>query len=145
MTKQQEIQIRQMRMKGIGYRNIGTAVGLSRDIVRNYCRSHELGGYAKALQKNISDQMDAGEICNFCGGEMKQPQRGRPKKFCCEKCRREWWKLHPEAVRRSEKATYELVCTNCGKKFISYGNPVRKFCGHDCYIKYRFWRLDDGV
>lgn len=140
MTQAQADQITELRLKGAGYKSIGTVVGLSRDIVRNYCKSHGLTGYASALTKNIRMKMDSGEACLYCGGDVTQPKTGRPKKFCCEKCRRAWWKRHPEAVNRSEKASYECICENCGKKFISYGNKNRKYCSHDCYIKHRFWR-----
>lgn len=147
MTQAQANQITKMRLKGVGYRAIGMAVGLSRDIVRNYCKSHNLGGYASVLTKNIQIMMDGGTACHYCGGEMTQPKTGRPKRFCCEKCRREWWKAHPGEIKRSSEASYELVCENCGKTFISYGNKNRKFCSHDCYIKYRFWRdeEDDAI
>lgn len=143
MTQAQANQIVEMRMKGIGYKSIGAVVGLSRDIVRNYCKSHNLMGYTSALTKNIKMKMENGEACLFCGADMEQPKTGRPRKFCCEKCRREWWKAHPEAVKRSEKASYECTCENCGRTFISYGNKNRKFCSHDCYIKYRFWRDEE--
>ena len=36
MTDAQAKQINEMRMKGMGYKAIGMAIGLSRDIVRNY-------------------------------------------------------------------------------------------------------------
>lgn len=143
MTEAQANQIVELRMKGVGYKSIGTAVGLSRDIVRNYCKSHNLMGYASALSKNIRMQMERGEVCMYCGGDIRQPQTGRPRKFCSEKCRRAWWKSHPEQVKKSAEASYECTCANCGKNFISYGNKNRKYCSHDCYIKYRFWRDED--
>jgi hypothetical protein len=145
MTEAQANQIVEMRIKGIGYKSIGTIVGLSRDIVRNYCKSHNLTGYASALTKNVQMRMESGEACQYCGGTIVKPKTGRPKKFCSEKCRREWWKIHPEAVKRSETASYKLRCENCGREFISYGNRNRKYCSHDCYIKYRFWRDEDGI
>ena len=37
MTDTQAKQINEMRMQGMGYKAIGMAIGLSRDIVRNYC------------------------------------------------------------------------------------------------------------
>ena len=143
MTEQQAKQIVEMRLKGVGYKSIGTVVGLSRDIVRNYCKNHNLTGYTSALTKNVQMKMDSGEACLYCGGLITKPKTGRPKKFCSEKCRREWWKMHPEALKRNEKAMYELVCGHCGKTFISYGNKNRKYCCHDCYIKDRFWRDED--
>ena len=75
--------------------------------------------------------------------EMKQPDTGRPKKFCSDKCRREWWKGHPERINRKESAMYPAVCVRCGKEFLSYGNRKRKYCSHDCYIKARFWEVED--
>ena len=54
-------QIRKMRTQGVGYRAIASVVGLSRDIVRNYCRSHGMDGYASALTKNIQEQMMLGK------------------------------------------------------------------------------------
>lgn len=143
MTQAQAKQITELRLQGVGYKSIGTVVGLSRDIVRNYCKARNLNGYASALTKNIRMKMDSGEACLYCGGELGEQTMGRPKKFCCEKCRREWWKAHPEAVKRSSDASYECTCENCGKKFISYGNKNRKFCSHDCYIRYRFWREEE--
>lgn len=143
MTQAQADRITELRLKGAGYKSIGTVVGLSRDIVRNYCKSHGLTGYASALTKNIRMKMDSGEACLYCGGDVAQPKTGRPKKFCCEKCRRAWWKQHPEAVNRSKAASYECICESCGKKFISYGNKSRKYCSHDCYIKHRFWRDEE--
>ena len=46
MTDFQAKQIRELRLRGAGYKSIASAVGLSRDTVRNYCKSHGLDGYA---------------------------------------------------------------------------------------------------
>ena len=51
MTEFQEKQIRDLRLQGTGYRAIASVVGLSRDIVRNYCKSHGLDGYASLCKK----------------------------------------------------------------------------------------------
>ena len=53
MTDAQAKQINEMRMKGMGYKAIGMAIGLSRDIVRNYCKRHNLAGYATVVSKNM--------------------------------------------------------------------------------------------
>ena len=73
MTEQQAKQIREMREQGIGYRSIALTVGLSRDIVRNFCKSRGLSGYGSALTKNIREQVMLGKACLYCGKEMKQP------------------------------------------------------------------------
>ena len=53
MTDFQAKQIRELRLRGAGYKSIASAVGLSRDTVRNYCKSHGLDGYASALVLNV--------------------------------------------------------------------------------------------
>lgn len=143
MTEQQTKQIRKMREQGIGYRSIALSVGLSRDIVRNFCKAKGLSGYGSALTKNIQEQAMMGKACLYCGKEISPPPTGRPRKFCSESCRREWWKAHPERIRRKESAMYEMTCARCGRAFMSYGNRNRKYCGQECYIKARFWEVED--
>lgn len=143
MTELQARQIREMREQGIGYQSIALMVGLSRDIVRNFCKSRGLAGYGKALKKNLQEQVMLGKCCLYCGKDIEQPGTGRKKKFCSEKCRREWWKGHPEQMNKRDTAMYPFTCVRCGKEFLSYGNQTRKYCSHDCYIKARFWEVED--
>lgn len=89
MNKFQERQIRNLRMNGIGYRAIGAAVGLSRDIVRNYCRKHQLAGLGAVLTFNAEEQ--TGIRCRSCGRVLVQKPHGRKRKFCSDKCRSDWW------------------------------------------------------
>ena len=145
MTDDQENQICQLRIQGHGYKAISSMVGLSRDIVRNFCKNNNLSGYGVALTKNIKDQIKQGLSCANCGAEIEQSLAGRPKKFCSDQCRREWWKRHPDAANKKETATYKVNCKYCGNTFVSYGNKKRKYCSHNCYIKYRFWREEDGI
>lgn len=144
MTPEQADRIRELRLEGEGYRSIASQVGLSRDIVRNYCKSHGLEGYAKALVMNIREQIQLGRACLWCGKELEQPYTGRRRKFCSDKCRREWWKAHPERINRSEKAYYEKTCAYCGKTFVAYGNKGRRYCSHECYVRDRFFREEEG-
>lgn len=145
MTAEQAAQIVEMRKKGVGYKSIATVVGLSRDIVRNYCRTHNLTGYASALTKNVQMLIEKGEACPYCGGTITKAVRGRPRRFCSETCRRSWWKAHPEAMKVDTAAHTEKKCIRCGQLFISYRRSGRKYCSHDCYIKDRFWKEDEDV
>jgi hypothetical protein len=131
-------------MKGVGYRAIASVVGLSRDIVRNYCKTHGLDGYAAEFTVNIKEQMQQGKACMCCCKDIKQPITGRKRKFCSDRCRREWWSSHPEVVNKKKTAFYELTCVYCGKPFTVYGNKNRKYCSHDCYVHDRFWREEEG-
>lgn len=143
MTDTQAARIKELRMNGLGYRTIADSLGLTRDIVRNYCKANNMGGYAKATALNIQERMAEGKVCVCCGKEITQPENGRPRRFCSDQCRRQWWKLHPETGNR--KAVYSKVCAYCGKTFTAYGDNRRKYCGHSCYIRDRFWRDEDGV
>ena len=62
MTDAQARQIQEMRMKGSGYKAISAAIGLSRDIVRNYCKKHNLAGYAAVVSKNVKLMADGKEV-----------------------------------------------------------------------------------
>ena len=57
MTKEQAEQIRELRMQGKGYKAAASAVGLSRDIVRNYCRANGMEGYGEAAKLNLQREM----------------------------------------------------------------------------------------
>ena len=72
MTDFQAKQIRELRMRGVGYRAIASVVGLSRDIVRNYCKAHDLDGLATDVKINIKEKMEKGEACMSCGRDLKQ-------------------------------------------------------------------------
>ncbi|WP_110114244.1 hypothetical protein [Bacillus sp. CGMCC 1.16541] len=49
MNDEQRNQIRILRYQGVGYMKIGKTLGLSRDIIRNYCKRHGLDGRATEL------------------------------------------------------------------------------------------------
>lgn len=53
MTEIQAAQIEEMRVQGKGYKTIASAVGLSRDIVRNYCKVNGMEGYGETVALNM--------------------------------------------------------------------------------------------
>ena len=57
MTKEQAAQIKELRMQGKGYKAAASAVGLSRDIVRNYCKANGMNGYGEAAKLNLQREM----------------------------------------------------------------------------------------
>lgn len=60
MTQVQAAQIKALRAQGTGYKAIASAVGLSRDIVRNYCKAHGMEGYGEAAALNLQAKRNAG-------------------------------------------------------------------------------------
>lgn len=57
MTKEQAAQIKELRMQGKGYKAAASAVGLSCDIVRNYCKTNGMEGYGEAAKLNMQREM----------------------------------------------------------------------------------------
>ena len=140
MTDEQALQVRKLRAQGMGYRAIASTVNLSRDIVRNYCRSKGIGGFRAEYEMNLKDRMNDGRACAFCGAELEQPSTGRPRRFCSELCRRSYWRIHRAELKKKDTAIYMMECPYCHEVFESYGNKTRKYCCHEHYILDRFGR-----
>lgn len=134
LSSVQKRKVEQLRQEGMGYKRIVAELNISRDVVRNYCRSHGLGGYGKNYAPDSEIQIDDNH-CMTCNKKLVQSKTGRKRKFCSEECRREYWNvLH--------HTTYSHVCQYCGKEFESYVTNS-KYCCHNCYIHDRFWRKED--
>lgn len=144
MTDLQRRQIRELRMKGVGYRAIAAVLGLSRDSVRSFCKNAHLEGLAKELKANMKEKTANGQVCLCCGKQLKQPASGRRRKFCSDECRRRWWGEHVSCIDRRATAYYEATCIYCGKTFKAYGNNHRRYCSQECYVRDRFWRKEEG-
>ena len=133
MTNEQREKITALRHQGYGSTAIANSVGLSKDSVNAYCRSHCLAG-EKAEKHSLAEVPT--QLCLNCGKVLIQHPGRKQKKFCCPECRTAWWNAHPEAVK--QKAVYTFTCPKCKKEFTAYGNAKRKYCSHACYIAARF-------
>ena len=139
LNETQRRQIWAMRSQGLGYGTIAKTVNLSRDAIRKFCaRRPELKGYGTVVQKMIEAQ--GFDYCLQCGQPLVHKSVGRPKKFCSVSCRRKHWGEHEETHDLSKTAYDEVTCQNCGRSFLSYANPKRKYCSHECYIYTRFYK-----
>ena len=120
--KNQDINIlNKMRLDGKKASEIACALRISVNTVRSYIRRHP--------------DIQGRSVCRNCGKVIVQPSGHKIKLFCSDKCRMAWWNSHPEKINK--KAYYNLICNQCGKEFISYGNKNRKFCCRECYLKSR--------
>ncbi|KNY29008.1 hypothetical protein Bccel_4282 [Pseudobacteroides cellulosolvens ATCC 35603 = DSM 2933] len=114
---------------GESYRQIAIELGISENTIKSYCIRNNLGSVRRELNEK-------GDYCKQCGRLLVKGKVGHPSKFCSQKCREAWWKANAEIIEK--RAWYTIDCACCGKKFDSYGNQKRKFCGHECYIASRF-------
>ena len=137
MTDTQAKQIQDFRVQGLGYRTIASVLGLSRDVVRSYCKNNGLGGYSAEAVGNTQQS----NACPYCSQTIQQPATGRKRKFCSDTCRRAWWAVHPMDAQKS--AFYDRTCVYCGQTFTTYGNKTRRYCSHNCYVHDRFYRDEE--
>lgn len=66
MTNEQQEKIIELRKLGIGYRSIATAMNISRDKVRNFCKAQWLDRYGKN-NKKAEEEKVIRELCKICG------------------------------------------------------------------------------
>lgn len=57
MTDIQAEQIETLRLQGKGYKAIASAIGLSRDIVRNYCKANGMEGVGEVVAMNMQNRL----------------------------------------------------------------------------------------
>lgn len=129
LNEQVRVQVVRLREAGMSFAQIAKALRLNVNTVKSWCRRQGI-----TPQHHSKTDVEVVTLigCAQCGSELS----GRQRRFCCEACRRAWWKNHPDQIQR--KAFYHFTCTHCGKPFIAYGNANRHYCSHACYIRHRF-------
>lgn len=120
ISEQQLLSISELRQKGLGYRAIASATGLTRDVVRYHCKANA-----------PNSEAPASSLCPNCGKPIVQPPTGRKKRFCSDACRRSWWQAHSIAVPLQ-------TCAHYGKAFKACGSSKRRYCSRACYFQHRF-------
>lgn len=135
MTENEKAQIAQLRNAGNGYKKIARILGISVNTIKSYCRRNERGKESSE-KKGDAQPHDSTTVCENCGQLIHQIPKQKRKRFCCDKCRNQWWNAHLDQVKR--KANYEFICACCKKPFTVYGNAHRKYCSHACYIEGRY-------
>lgn len=130
MTDIQKKNIEQLRLRGLGYKRIADALGLSASTVKSHCQRNDL----PVCTVSVTPAHDE-NICKNCGKPLERTNMKKSKSFCCDKCRYAYWNTHQD----KRNSAHLLICACCGKAFVST-NRNRKYCGHPCYIKIRFPR-----
>lgn len=131
MTNHEKQRVAEMRNRGMGYRDIASALNLTENCIKKYCQRNNLGG---VRVPSVPDQV--ADVCPECGSALHNAKTGRHRRFCSDVCRLAWWHKHPEHLSNKEKYSYHCLC--CGHAFQAYGNANRKYCSHTCYIRVRF-------
>ncbi len=139
MTENQKNQILEMRRLGCTYSHIAASLSSKEGTVKTLC----LRAARKGLLGTPSEPAQC--LCKQCGKEITQVAKRKKRIFCTDECRQKWWGSHLFLIHQGSAALHHFTCTHCNKPFTAYGNPRRKFCSHDCYIKSRYYQdADDG-
>lgn len=80
----------------------------------------------------------AKRFCPNCGRPVTSNRVGRPRVYCSDLCRKQFWQNHPRA---DEWNSYEtLVCPVCDRVFRAkrVSTRKRKYCSKDCAAKGRW-------
>lgn len=126
--------------KGIEIRVVGIDDGQNVKVTEQkyYTADTEKEIAEKPVHKSRWDGED-NTICQYCGNTLFNARTGRRKRFCGPECRRKWWNANRDKLQQGEESEYRFVCKNCGKEFVAYCNPNRKYCSHECYVSARFY------
>ena len=104
MTKEQKSTILRLRAEGYKYVTIADTIGLSINTVKSYCR-----------RQSATAQADGAPCCKQCKKPLVSKKGGKPRLFCSDECRNNWWKHHSSNINR--KAYYTKTCAHCGKPY----------------------------
>lgn len=119
LTEDQKRAICTLREHGKTYDAIAESIGISPNTVRSFWRRN------CAIHSRPQEPQPG--HCKNCGSSLGGRHSAGRKIFCSDKCRYDWWNEY----RRNQP--YNLICKQCGKTFISFGNQKKAFCGRDCY------------
>jgi endogenous inhibitor of DNA gyrase (YacG/DUF329 family) len=132
-VKEKHRKITEYRTGGMGFKDISRKLRIPESTVKTYCWRHKIQPSAIAQKVALLDESTK---CPQCGTIIHNELLKKPKKFCCDKCRHEWWNNHREAMQ-TVKSTM-VKCAFCGREFLRYPGSKRKYCCHPCYIKARY-------
>lgn len=135
LNESEKNQVKNMIAKGKGYKEAADTLMLSRRDTQEYLQELITEGWRprdEAMPKYITSEQFA---CEWCGKLEWQNENGRPKRFCGENCRHAYTRLYSKGQIKK--------CEYCAKEYEAR-NSNQQFCGHDCYIKNRFWKKEEA-
>lgn len=115
--------IKELILKGYGYKRIATELSLSPNTVKSYIKRNPMDSL-------VSEQLS---VCLCCGKKLVHTPGKKKKKYCSVICKDKWKNNH--SVKKDGKL--RLNCEFCGKVFYAYPSRKTRYCSRDCYDKVR--------
>lgn len=66
MTADEKERIKELRLKGMGYKGIANLLGLTRDSVRGFCKRNGLDGDSCVVAFNVEEKVKRNLLCACC-------------------------------------------------------------------------------
>ena len=133
LTDEQKGRILELKRQGLGYHLVAKEIGVTRDQVRDFCRTKaaiELAnvyGFDIQTQTKQSSKQAKLYTCKYCNGKYYRKNSGiNSTTYCSDRCKRESRNKKARETRKKKEA----VCRTCGKTFIRKGNDV--YCSNEC-------------
>jgi endogenous inhibitor of DNA gyrase (YacG/DUF329 family) len=129
------------------------------------CRFRYNNAKRDIRKKTSKDAQEQGlNYCKYCGGAVTQPEKGAPRAYCSELCRRAWWEEQnaiieaqprPEKIPKQKKKRGPPLpmstegepsgpCPQCGCDV--YQRPKMKrrvFCSDKC--RFKWWAANRSI
>ena len=133
MTNAEKNYIVRYRRAGKSCTEIASALGLSTNTVKSFCRRNDI------IPDERKTESGSGETkCLQCGKTVIRHPHRKTKRFCSDVCRLTWWHAH----RDMTKNAVERRCRQCGQVFHSVRE--QKYCSRACYFAMRYGGNNHG-
>ena len=107
------------RNNGLSYNEIADKLGVTSEYARTVCSRANRAS-------NADNRLQSDGFCKQCGRPLDMTGDHRNRLFCDDKCRSEF---HNHRILHTP---YICDCEFCGREFVSYGNPKKRFCSREC-------------
>ena len=107
-----------LRKQGLSYKEIAKRIDITPENARM------IASRAKKQQQHTSP-CPAG-VCKVCGDPLTFVEGKKRKQFCSDACRTKYQN------QRKKRTPHICTCELCGKEFVYYGNPHKRFCSQEC-------------
>ena len=97
--------------------------------------------YAGNPPSKQADEQKAEMFCIMCGNKITNYDGRHRRKFCCAKCKQDWWNEHRNSNSRESNAM--RTCQFCGKEFYVSKASDQKYCCTECFHNSR--RKNNGI